>query len=142
MPSPSRTTSYYSNYSYNRPSSPSVRFSQSRDRFGSPDRSKSTVRNIAKKKTCMCSPTTHPGSFRCSLHKNMMMTSNSSNRLNVRRSAMMNSLVRYGKSDQREGDLVKRALAALIRPSSHHQRRRTAFEPKPSRLSIMFNAVC
>uniref|UniRef100_A0A7N0RHU0 Serine-rich protein-like protein n=1 Tax=Kalanchoe fedtschenkoi TaxID=63787 RepID=A0A7N0RHU0_KALFE len=91
------------------------------------------------KRTCMCSPTTHPGSFRCSLHKNF--NSNhapySSNRLNARRSAMTNSLVRIGTV---EGDLVKRALAALIRPSSHQQRRRSAFQPRPSRLSVMSKA--
>ncbi|KAK1400069.1 Serine-rich protein-related [Heracleum sosnowskyi] len=128
----------------------SVRFSL--DRAGSPRRSisatsrnqvvKKTSTNIPmrsqKKRTCMCSPTNHPGSFRCSLHKN---TSNNApsgsyptNRLNARRSAMTNSLVRIGTV---EGDLVKRALAALIRPSSHSQKRRGSFQPRPSRLSVM-----
>lgn len=50
---------------------------------------------------------------------------------------MTNSLVRIGGV---EGELVKRALTALIRPSSHQQRRRAAFEPRPSRLSIMSKA--
>ncbi|CBI25574.3 unnamed protein product, partial [Vitis vinifera] len=88
---------------------------------------------------CMCSPTTHPGSFRCSLHKgfNNHSAPYSSNRLNARRSAMTNSLVRIGTV---EGDLVKRALAALIRPSSHQQRRRSGFQPRPSRLSNMSKA--
>ncbi|KAK8967088.1 hypothetical protein KSP40_PGU015060 [Platanthera guangdongensis] len=78
-------------------------------------------------RTCLCSPTTHPGSFRCSLHKG----------LNARRSAMTNSLVRIATV---EGELVKRALSALIRPSSHHQRRRQDFQPRPSRLFIMSKA--
>ncbi|GJU41912.1 hypothetical protein Tco_0817818 [Tanacetum coccineum] len=98
------------------------------------------LKNIPKK-TCMCSPTTHPGSFRCSLHKNYNSTqamTYSPNRLNARRSAMTNSLVRIGTVEG--GDLVKRALAALIRPSSHQQRRRCAFEPRPSRLSVMSKA--
>jgi hypothetical protein len=97
-----------------------------------------------KRRTCMCSPTTHPGSFRCSLHKNsptpggQPQSSNyPPNRLNMRRSAMSNSLVRIGGV---EGDLVRRALAALIRPSSHQQRRRSSFQPKPSRLSVMSKA--
>ncbi|XAR50511.1 hypothetical protein NMG60_11004854 [Bertholletia excelsa] len=115
-------------------SSLSVRFSI--DRETSPNRS------IA---TCMCSPTTHPGSFRCSLHKNQtgyphqpgQSGSCHSTRLNARRSAMTNSLVRIGTV---EGDWVKRALTALIRPSSHHQRRRTDFQPRPSRLSNMSKA--
>ncbi|OIW19519.1 hypothetical protein TanjilG_06974 [Lupinus angustifolius] len=88
-------------------------------------------------RTCMCSPTTHPGSFRCSLHKNCASRSVASyapNRLNARRSAMTNSLVRIRGV---EGDLVKRALAALIRPSSHHQKRRGDFQPRPTRLSLM-----
>ncbi|CAL5204985.1 unnamed protein product [Lathyrus oleraceus] len=51
----------------------------------------------AQKKTCMCSPTNHPGSFRCSLHKNVGSHNTSadsypSTRLNMRRSAMKNSL--------------------------------------------------
>ncbi|GFQ01003.1 hypothetical protein PHJA_002244200 [Phtheirospermum japonicum] len=100
--------------------------------------------NSGAKKTCMCSPTTHPGSFRCSLHKNSAVpgysnqtTYRSSHQLNMRRSAMTNSLVRIGTV---EGDLMKRALAALIRPSSHSLRRRFDFQPRPSRLSLMSKA--
>ncbi|KAL6507024.1 hypothetical protein OROHE_022159 [Orobanche hederae] len=102
--------------------------------------------NSGTKKTCMCSPTTHPGSFRCSLHKNSVVPGysnqaatsfRSSHQLNMRRSAMTNSLVRIGTV---EGDLVKRALAALIRPSSHSLRRRFDFQPRPSRLSVMSKA--
>lgn len=126
---------------------PSVRFSI--DRSISPRRSMvvssrdQVIRrqNIGNpKKTCLCSPTSHPGSFRCSLHKNVNIASPisySPSRLNARRSAMTNSLVRIGTV---EGDLVKRALAALIRPSSHHQRRRNDFQPRPSRLSRMSKA--
>ncbi|WJZ85337.1 hypothetical protein VitviT2T_004880 [Vitis vinifera] len=138
--SPTRVNLYGST-----PLASSVRFSI--DRSISPSRSIAVprrdqiVRKSTPKKRCMCSPTTHPGSFRCSLHKNFNNSSHtisySSNRLNARRSAMTNSLVRIGTV---EGDLVKRALAALIRPSSHQQRRRAAFQPRPSRLSIMSKA--
>ncbi|XP_021757839.1 putative protein TPRXL [Chenopodium quinoa] len=111
----------------------------------SPNRSISTqsVRRqpstTGQKKSCMCSPTNHPGSFRCSLHKNAPSRNASvqpyqSNRLFARRSAMTNSLVRIGTV---EGDLVKRALAALIRPSSHQQKRRGDFQPRKSRLSMV-----
>ncbi|KAJ0644652.1 hypothetical protein HanRHA438_Chr16g0757851 [Helianthus annuus] len=86
------------------------------------------------KKTCMCSPTTHPGSFRCNLHKNQNYSrSITSQRLNARRSAMTNSLLRICAVEG--GDRV-----AFIRPSSHHQRRRSPFEPRPSRLSLMSTA--
>ncbi|PKU66550.1 uncharacterized protein LOC110111694 [Dendrobium catenatum] len=130
------------------PQTHSIRFSL--DRPSSPGRSISVVSRrdpvvrtsisaSGHRKTCMCSPTTHPGSFRCSLHKGLRQNpaaavSSPSNRLNARRSAMTNSLVRIGTV---EGDLVKRALAALIRPSSHRQRRRADFQPRPSRLSKM-----
>ncbi|XVE91249.1 hypothetical protein DITRI_Ditri20bG0138600 [Diplodiscus trichospermus] len=138
-------------------SSPSVRFSIN-DRPISPNRSISFNRNNAvpsgahhqRNRTCLCSPTTHPGSFRCSLHKGSSPSRNhqnnrqpttasnhSSSALNLRRSAMKNSLVRIGGV---EGELVKRALTALIRPSSHQLRRRADFEPRPSRLSIMSKA--
>ncbi|KAL3633104.1 hypothetical protein CASFOL_026088 [Castilleja foliolosa] len=101
--------------------------------------------NTRAKKACMCSPTTHPGSFRCSLHKNSAVPGysnqttaySSSHQLNMRRSAMTNSLVRIGTV---EGDLMRRALAALIRPSSHSLRRRFDFQPRPSRLSVMSKA--
>ncbi|KAF7817274.1 plant/F18G18-20 protein [Senna tora] len=143
--SPTRVNLYTS-----APPSSAVRFSIDH-RSISPNRSLSnhviTKKNhpiSIQKKTCMCSPTSHPGSFRCSLHKSMASNSGShhadsypSNRLNMRRSAMKNSLVRIGGV---EGEWVKRALTALIRPSSHQQRRRASFEPRPSRLSIMSKA--
>ncbi|KAE8056334.1 hypothetical protein FH972_013115 [Carpinus fangiana] len=80
-----------------------------------------------------------------SLHKNASHHSNGghhegsypSNRLNMRRSAMKNSLVRIGGV---EGEWVKRALTALIRPSSHNLRRRADFQPTRSRLCIMSKA--
>ncbi|OWM81857.1 uncharacterized protein LOC116194663 [Punica granatum] len=139
-------------YGHSNQSSPSVRFSV--DRPTSPGRSISVIKQCgsggggrpvsSQKKTCMCSPTTHPGSFRCSLHKgagragNSHSTAYSSSRsLNFRRSAMTNSLVRICGV---EGDLVKRALSALIRPSSHQLRRREDFRPRPSRLSVMSKA--
>nr|ADE76856.1 unknown [Picea sitchensis] len=85
------------------------------------------------RKTCTCSPTNHPGSFRCSLHRNSNNSSSSTmcSQLNARRSAMTNSLVRISGV---EGEWVRRALTATIRPSSHRMRRRTSFQPRPSRL--------
>ncbi|CAM8970136.1 unnamed protein product [Rhodiola kirilowii] len=112
------------------------------------NRFRSAVRS-PKKKTCMCSPTTHPGSFRCSIHKRVnniggggagsISSPYISNRLYARRSAVTktNSLMRLGTV---EGYFVKRALAALIRPSSHQQRRSSGFQPRPTRLSVMSTA--
>lgn len=137
----------------------SVRFQIDRRSSTSPGRSISVQKarenanavSSNKKKVCMCSPTTHPGSFRCSLHKNSTFSVGAANRrqfqngafgssstLNFRRSAMTNSLVRIGVVEG--GDLVRRALSALIRPSSNQQRRQLAFQPRPSRLSVMSRA--
>ncbi|XP_075512430.1 uncharacterized protein LOC142547853 [Primulina tabacum] len=126
-----------------RPTSPAISFFL--DRPVSPNHRISVSPPAVQKRTCMCSPTNHPGSFRCNLHKaglshssdsrNSKTTSYaSSTRLGMRRSAMTNSLVRIGTV---EGDLVRRALASLIRPSSHQQRRRGQFKPCASRLSHM-----
>ncbi|XP_073057127.1 uncharacterized protein [Primulina eburnea] len=129
--------------SLGRSDSPTVRFPTSNHRQHN---QKSNPRPLgsAPRKTCACSPTTHPGSFRCSLHKKSLSPGHVNNQtqsyrstnhqLNMRRSAMTNSLVRIGTV---EGDLVKRALASLIRPSSHSQRRRENFKPRPSRLSTL-----
>ncbi|CAE6120385.1 unnamed protein product [Arabidopsis arenosa] len=95
------------------------------------------------RRRCMCSPTTHPGSFRCSLHKNVANPHGQgtgtypTNSLNMRRSAMTNSLVRIGGV---EGEWVRRALTTLIRPSSHQLKRRSAYEPRRSRLASMSKA--
>jgi hypothetical protein len=140
--SPTRVNIYTSNPI----TTPSFRFSI--DRSTSPNNRSIAVSKQSRagpmKRTCMCSPTTHPGSFRCSLHKNNGLSNNhhggggsSFNSLNMRRSAMKNSLVRIGGV---EGDWVKRALTALIRPSSHQQRRRGGFQARPSRLAIMSKA--
>eukprot|EP01018_Ginkgo_biloba_P015969 Gb_28915 [translate_table: standard] len=99
------------------------------------------IPSIPPKRTCMCSPTTHPGSFRCSLHRNVSSAPPPQSRLHARRSAMTNSLVRICTV---EGELVKRALSALIRPSSHQARRRVdriLCIRKPSPASFPFTCV-
>ncbi|XP_038984091.1 uncharacterized protein LOC103706534 [Phoenix dactylifera] len=139
-------------FSIDRPTSPgrSLAFASPREHHSPQRRPITAAPAGGQRKTCMCSPTNHPGSFRCNLHKGFaahgvggrhhyrrQAVSSPSNRLNARRSAMTNSLVRIGTV---EGEWVRRALAALIHPSSHHQRRRAAFHPRPSRLSIMSKA--
>ncbi|KAM1060676.1 hypothetical protein ACFX13_025849 [Malus domestica] len=146
--SPSPPSSSWSLRFSNRPGSPGRLISVKNQL---PTSKNNNSNSGAGKRTCLCSPTTHPGSFRCALHKNsprggaahqshcvgQSSSYHSSISLNYRRSAMKNSLVRIGGV---EGDLVKRALSALIRPSSHSQRRRVDFQPKPSRLSVVFKA--
>ncbi|KAL2332495.1 hypothetical protein Fmac_020076 [Flemingia macrophylla] len=108
----------------------------------------------SKKRTCMCSPTTHPGSFRCSYHKQaaerqkqqtaaeasqkQQAAAASWRKLNLLRSAMKNLVVRIGGAEG--GEVVRRAFTTHIRPSSQHLRRRQAFQPRPTRLSLMSTA--
>lgn len=97
----------------------------------SPSRSFSARTVQTTKRACSCSPTNHPGSFRCALHKGFDVSGahapSPNHRLHARRSAMTNSV-------------VKRALAVLIRPSSHSQSRRANFKTQPSGLSVMSKA--
>jgi len=108
----------------------------------------------------MCSPTNHPGSFRCSLHKERKAphaghghehkptsppspgsSSPTSCRLGASASRRMGSaLVRIGAVEG--GEWARRALAATVRPSpaaqqSQHRRRVGGFRPRPSRLSAV-----
>ncbi|OWM69600.1 uncharacterized protein LOC116198859 [Punica granatum] len=130
-------------FSVERPVS-SVRAVTSSSRSDGGDNARPEMAN--QKRTCLCSPTTHPGSFRCSMHKNQSgrrggsrqsAPYGSSRVLNIRRLAMNSSIVRTCGV---EGDLMKRAFSALMRPSLHQPRRRTGFEPGLSRLSIMSRA--
>ncbi|GER37075.1 serine-rich protein-related [Striga asiatica] len=127
------------NLDENRPSRPFNFFALDRPVHSNRVVSSSTGSDKPQRRTCMCSPTNHPGSFRCSLHKGVSgggvsggskaATCGGSGGLSMRRSAVGNSLARLGAA--------KGGLAALIRPSSCHQRRRGEFRPGPSRLSAM-----
>ncbi|OIT08493.1 hypothetical protein A4A49_13909 [Nicotiana attenuata] len=81
------------------------------------------------KRICYCSPTNHPGSFRCKLHKNGRQSarrlSTSSNYWELAKVAKANSL--------------KAFLLQIIKPSSHDLQRRRNFQPKPSRFSWINN---
>ncbi|CAD6266078.1 unnamed protein product [Miscanthus lutarioriparius] len=111
-----------------------------------------------KRASCACSPTTHPGSYRCALHRGQgqaaagggggagaplplpASTAPVSSRLSApRRASMANPLVRIAAVEG--GDHIRRALAALVRPPPSQTRHRAdAFRPTPSRLSAMSSA--
>jgi hypothetical protein len=101
-----------------------------------------------RKRACACSPTTHPGSFRCALHRGHVVVKRrlpattttsseapapaSSGLSTIRRLPAASPLARVAAVDG-----VRRALAGgLVRPSSR-PRRRCAFRPRPSRLSVV-----
>ncbi|CAA7059040.1 unnamed protein product [Microthlaspi erraticum] len=100
---------------------------------------------------CLCSPTTHPGSFRCAFHRRLENEKkgnlgsparrNSSGNaaknsgLVLRKVALVNSLRRIACV---EAERFRRSLAAtMLKPSSLHINRRTEFRPRPSRFKSL-----
>lgn len=82
-------------------------------------RSASSLTNTTPR-TCLCSPTTHPGSFRCSTHKKKPQPRVP--RPNVPRNPSSS---------------LKVFLLRVIKPSSHDLQRRKNFQPKPTRFCLM-----
>ncbi|XWS17055.1 hypothetical protein CRYUN_Cryun33cG0035000 [Craigia yunnanensis] len=81
--------------------------------------------------TCLCSPTTHPGSFRCSLHRNFNKPPGRRTRV-VRVSSNHWELAVVAKANS-----IKALLFQIIKPSSHDMQRRRNFQPKPSRFCLL-----
>ncbi|CAN1172340.1 hypothetical protein LINPERPRIM_LOCUS30808 [Linum perenne] len=74
--------------------------------------------NSPRTRTCLCSPTNHPGSFRCILHKNKI--------------PRQQELVSAAKS------LTLRSfLLQIINPSKNNLKQRRNFQPKPSRFCVV-----
>ncbi|XP_062221669.1 uncharacterized protein LOC133921002 [Phragmites australis] len=82
-----------------------------------------------KKLTCLCSPTNHPGSFRCSRHR--------SPRGRAAPAAQGGEMGRPGRAAK--GRSVRALLLQMISPSDRdrQRRRRGDFQPRPSRLRLM-----
>ncbi|URD97703.1 hypothetical protein MUK42_36512 [Musa troglodytarum] len=80
-------------------------------------------------RTCLCSPTTHPGSFRCKLHRSAGRNSGKS------AAQSMGSVEPKGGPARARS--MKAVLMQIVRPSNHGLCRRRDFRPKPSRFSLM-----
>ncbi|XP_044955390.1 uncharacterized protein LOC123405943 [Hordeum vulgare subsp. vulgare] len=100
-----------------------------------------TVSSRSRRSSCMCSPTNHPGSFRCSLHKERKQGSSkpaSPPSTSKSRGGALARLVPMGS-----GHWAHRALAPpLAKQQSMQHRRKSAggFLPRPSRLSAVSTA--
>ncbi|KAI9117191.1 hypothetical protein K1719_011357 [Acacia pycnantha] len=81
-----------------------------------------------KPRSCLCSPTTHPGSFRCSFHKNQRPTAATA----VARISRHN--LHHHHNPMRT---MKAVLQEMIKPSSHDIHRRKNFRARPSRFFLM-----
>ncbi|OAY31543.1 uncharacterized protein LOC110600358 [Manihot esculenta] len=80
-------------------------------------------------RTCLCSPTAHPGSFRCSLHRNFHRVPSVST---VKVSSKKWELAVIDKANS-----LKAFLLQIIKPSSHDLQRRRNFRPRPTRFCLM-----
>ncbi|KAJ8753148.1 hypothetical protein K2173_017715 [Erythroxylum novogranatense] len=80
-------------------------------------------------RTCLCSPTTHPGSFRCSLHRNLRRFPG---RFKVHLPSSKRERVALEKVNS-----FRAILLQIIKPSSHDLSRRRNFQPRPSRFCLM-----
>ncbi|EOY31261.1 Serine-rich protein-related [Theobroma cacao] len=81
-------------------------------------------------RTCLCSPTTHPGSFRCNLHRNFNKPPGRTRVVRVSPNHWELAVIAKANS-------IKAILLQIIKPSSHDMQRRRNFQPKPSRFCLL-----
>ncbi|KAK7330011.1 hypothetical protein VNO77_24196 [Canavalia gladiata] len=81
-------------------------------------------------RTCLCAPTIHPGSFRCSMHKKPP-------RAVVARPSNPHHHLESSTSMAVKANSLKAILLQIIKPCTHDLHRRKTFHPKPTRFSLM-----
>ncbi|GLU22021.1 hypothetical protein SLE2022_381230 [Rubroshorea leprosula] len=89
----------------------------------------------SSRRTCLCAPTTHPGSFRCARHRKVSAKPKvgGGNRVDQSRMEAAEAVVAATSKES----LIKAILFQIIKPSSHDLQRRRNFRPKPSRFCLM-----
>lgn len=91
----------------------------------SPSITKSHDSPLSPSRACLCSPSTHPGSFRCSMHKKPP-------RPLPRSPSGSNPPQWHVKANS-----LKAILLQIIKPSTHDLHKRKTFNPKPTRFCLM-----
>ncbi|PAN08749.1 hypothetical protein PAHAL_1G434100 [Panicum hallii] len=84
----------------------------------------------SKKLTCLCSPTNHPGSFRCSRHRNGPAAPSGGE-------AGPGPRGRATKGRSVRALLLQRISCPSDRDRQRQRRRSRDFQPRPSRLRLM-----
>ncbi|KAI3455275.1 hypothetical protein Pfo_011938 [Paulownia fortunei] len=79
-------------------------------------------------RACLCSPTSHPGSFRCRLHRSSGSPARRPNPKPQKKRMLEPSRTMVSKAG-----MVKALVMQLIKPSSHDVQRTRNFQPKPTR---------
>lgn len=97
-------------------------------------------------RTCMCSPTNHPGSFRCAKHKKQparaVVGQPSSFNDNHHHHHHQHHYHHHHRESSttmtKANDSLKAILLQIIKhPSGHYLHRRKNFQPKPTRFCVM-----
>ncbi|XP_048533877.1 uncharacterized protein LOC125512847 [Triticum urartu] len=92
------------------------------------------------RRSCMCSSTNHPGSFRCSFHKERKQASPAGSSKPASPPSIR-SACSLGSKRMDSGQCARRALApSPAVQQSQHRRRAGGFRPRTSRLSAMSTA--
>ncbi|KAK4350197.1 hypothetical protein RND71_029510 [Anisodus tanguticus] len=86
-------------------------------------------------RTCLCSPTSHPGSFRCSLHRKQFIGTSMSHSTHKSDVSFKNTT--STTTDMSKVNLFKDFLTHFIKPTNHHQQRKKNFQPRPTRFCIL-----
>ncbi|XP_048551048.1 mediator of RNA polymerase II transcription subunit 1-like, partial [Triticum urartu] len=94
----------------------------------------------SSRRSCMCSSTNHPGSFRCSLHKERKQATPAGSSKPASPPSIR-STCSLGSKRMDSGQCARRALAPSPAAQHSQQRRRVGgFRPRPSRLSATSTA--
>ncbi|GMJ07553.1 hypothetical protein HRI_004424500 [Hibiscus trionum] len=88
----------------------------------------SSSNSKSEPRTCLCSPTSHPGSFRCTLHRNLNKKPSTRNRMRA---------VHDSPKYHANAKPTKTVLLQIIKPASHCTQRRRNFQPMPSRFCLL-----
>ncbi|KAH7546277.1 hypothetical protein FEM48_Zijuj01G0183200 [Ziziphus jujuba var. spinosa] len=97
----------------------------------------SNPKSHSSSRSCLCSPTNHPGSFRCSLHRNSHKATAGDHQMRLRPSS---NNVQWDLAILAKANSIKEFILRVIKPSSHDIQRRRNFQPnKPTRFCLMNN---
>ncbi|KAM7268473.1 hypothetical protein ACFE04_010639 [Oxalis oulophora] len=91
-----------------------------------PNRKSQAVTSLATRTSCLCSPTNHPGSFRCNMHRN-----------SIRVPGRSTGIVRFSVNRLNQNSIKVILLQLIIKPSCNDLQRRRDFKPKPSRFCLI-----
>ncbi|KAM3244764.1 hypothetical protein ACQJBY_056223 [Aegilops geniculata] len=98
----------------------------------------SSPSSTRSRRSCMCSSTNHPGSFRCSLHKERKQEAAPAGSTKPASPPSIRSACSLGSKRMDNTQCARRALAPSPAAQQSQQRRRAGgFRPRPSRLSAV-----